>query len=78
MCFARVNFLNSGDDSLNFSFEEGIISDNGSFIAKLILFDKFLNYRHELGLIGLGFFEIFLHKLNLHINGSDSFLFIGR
>jgi hypothetical protein len=78
MCSARVNFLNSGDDSLDFSFEEGIIPDHGSFIVKFVLFDKFLNYRHELVLIGLGLLKILLHKLNFHINGFDSFLFIGR
>ena len=59
---ARVVLLYSGDDSLDFSFKEGLVPDHCSLIVKLILFNKFLNDGHELVLIGLCFLEIFLHE----------------
>lgn len=61
--------LNSGgDDALNFFLKKRVILDNGGLIGEFVLFNEFLDDAHELGLVGLGLFEVFLHGLNFHVD----------
>jgi hypothetical protein len=72
-----ISFHSGGYNSLDLILKERILLDNGGLIVEFILFDKFLDDGHEFGFIGLGEFEVFLHDLNFHIDGSDSLLFLG-
>jgi hypothetical protein len=77
MGFIREFSLNSGGyNSLNFILEKGIIFDNRGLVVKLIFINKFLDKGHKFGLIGFGQFQVFLHELNFHVDGSDGLLFL--